>query len=523
VTGDPQIRFFAGAPLLAGDGQPVGILSIFSSTCRISFGPFDRRKLADFASLVMRDLTTQLDNSKTLSTLSAPNLERNLVISDYQHSNLRTSLIRSGQVDEHDLALIPPALRYHKSKSPPSRQSREFINGITSQDPSLQQNHSTSSGSNDGNLDIQGEFERNTNELSGDFNVDALTSFHKLDTLNIREFEAPSPRPFSSSDVSSIHQHPTNTPVHSQIGIPTGTRLDISLEHFRSLSGRGYSENAHSFQLSGCHDSPVPRSPFQDVSPGTKTSISPAPFASPHPPSSPMTILPAFVESSDNTVAINHKAFRDDARAQAALLCSRTAQRLGYDLIYAAELNPSLDAIDETQILEPGVLPMRILAAYGMTEPLRLSPQLHIDTLRCRGFYHWQAPHNLKDGPGKYQSGCLIAIPTQGGVRRLRTSGIIIGAFKEAQPIHYDAVETTNANLQLLVDAGYEVKRLLWIDPSSPLRRLSSQSDTDAVPEPYLAKEAVQIGRHSRSPYSHDRYRDKHRRHGRHTQEPFFD
>jgi hypothetical protein len=183
------------------------------------------------------------------------------------------------------------------------------------------------------------------------------------------------------------------------------------------------------------------------------------------------------------------------------LICSRAARVLDYDLIYAVELNPSLDAIDETKIFHPGVLPIRVLAAYGMNEPFRPDAQVHVEALRSKGCYFWQAPLNTKDTTGGYQSGCLIAIPTQGGAQHLRTSGIVIGAFKKPRPDKENTFKTTNEELQVLVDAGNEVKSLFWPIPISSPRQAPHTPHTQPMSEPYPAHEAVQIGQYPRSPY----------------------
>jgi hypothetical protein len=202
----------------------------------------------------------------------------------------------------------------------------------------------------------------------------------------------------------------------------------------------------------------------------------------------------------------NRSASREHARAEAALICSRTARRLGYDLIYAVELNPALDAIDETKILEPGTLPISILAAYGMNEPFRPDPQAHIDALRSKGFYYWQAPPNENNTTGGYHSGCLIAIPTQGGVQHLRTSGIVIGAFRKATPRKGVTFETTEPELQALLDAGNEVKNLFWATPDNSPRQAHYGSHAGLMTEAYPAHEAVRVRAYPVSPYPRNLY-----------------
>ena len=52
VTGDPNIRFYAGAPLLTPDGQAFGTLCVIDYVPR-EFGRDQRETLKDLAALVM--------------------------------------------------------------------------------------------------------------------------------------------------------------------------------------------------------------------------------------------------------------------------------------------------------------------------------------------------------------------------------------------------------------------------------------------------------------------------------------
>lgn len=59
VTGDPHIRFYAGAPLRTNDGLNMGALAVIDTKPR-KISPEEKRNLADFAAMVMDALETRL-------------------------------------------------------------------------------------------------------------------------------------------------------------------------------------------------------------------------------------------------------------------------------------------------------------------------------------------------------------------------------------------------------------------------------------------------------------------------------
>lgn len=447
------------------------MLSIFSGTCLPDFSPFDRRALSDFAAEAMKDLTPESQSEHSLSGPPTPKLERNPVAGDSYpaNSSYPTELENN---DGRDLVPVPAPLRYYKSKTPLTT----IVNKQTSQNDLLPGNYGSLPESSQG-------------YQPGEFGVDDGTSLYKLDDLHIREFVPPSPRPFSSSDVSSIHKHPSNTPVHSQLGFPTAPGLDFSTELLRSLSSAEYAESTQEEY----GESLMSSSKLTKLSPRKSAMRSPGPNMS---PSSQAAIrkgvrFPVW-PSENSALATPRPASREDARANAALICSRTAKRLGYDLVYAIELNRSLDVIDETRILEPGALPMSILAAYGMNKPFRPNPLIHLEALRSTGIFTWDAPRYIGEIPGGYRFGYMIAIPTQPGARHLRTSGIVIAAFKKQQPDVENAIGATDA--EYLMNAGKEVKSLFWPTSDSSPRPSHEQSSTEPMSKPYPAHEAVRMG-----------------------------
>ncbi|EDN92023.1 predicted protein [Sclerotinia sclerotiorum 1980 UF-70] len=56
VTGSPHIRLFAAAPLISDSGEIMGVFSIHSKQPRSEFSRVDRRELAEFAALSVKDI-----------------------------------------------------------------------------------------------------------------------------------------------------------------------------------------------------------------------------------------------------------------------------------------------------------------------------------------------------------------------------------------------------------------------------------------------------------------------------------
>lgn len=71
VTEHPNIRFYAGAPLITRDGFGLGSLCIISPEPRASFSEEDAARLTDLAALAMDELEWRLDRLRLSTELSA--------------------------------------------------------------------------------------------------------------------------------------------------------------------------------------------------------------------------------------------------------------------------------------------------------------------------------------------------------------------------------------------------------------------------------------------------------------------
>ncbi len=68
VTGEPHVRFYAGAPLTTPRGHTLGSLCVVDTRPR-EFSPDDRRTLEDLAALVMHELHLRLTSERSLAEL----------------------------------------------------------------------------------------------------------------------------------------------------------------------------------------------------------------------------------------------------------------------------------------------------------------------------------------------------------------------------------------------------------------------------------------------------------------------
>lgn len=108
VTGGPQVRFYAGAPLVMPDGQILGTLCILDVQPRAPLSEADCGALADLAALVVDELELRL--SRQAAHREAQESQRRAI--DLQDA-LNLSQLLSGISDLADLDLAPEELLPH--------------------------------------------------------------------------------------------------------------------------------------------------------------------------------------------------------------------------------------------------------------------------------------------------------------------------------------------------------------------------------------------------------------------------
>ncbi len=104
VTGDPNISFYAGAPLITGDGHALGTLCVIDSKPRNDFNEEDRQILADMAATVMAEIEANAQG-QVIDDLNVVNEElRHRMGNMYAHVSSLISLMARSGGDQKDFA-----------------------------------------------------------------------------------------------------------------------------------------------------------------------------------------------------------------------------------------------------------------------------------------------------------------------------------------------------------------------------------------------------------------------------------
>jgi hypothetical protein len=475
--------------MLSTDGHPVGVFAVFGREPRAAFTFFQRRELAEFASLIMTDLNLQAEYLSDPELRSTPLLQRDSII----NGGFQPSAIKFPGPNEIKDGLIPPALSYHKSTSPSITTSLAALNSQQNRDVQSENTPPSSPGGSQGppSFGSTRGFGKNYKELSVISNMDHPNAFSRIVTPDSDEFRTSSPRPFSVSDVTSFYPHPPNTPT-----LPGDDDL-MTVENFMSLSDEDCAEDT---------DGPLidlsPRSKMSKESQHlmTQSDASQTSFLwktasskiSGEVPEQFMTTVKLMKQAMDDQ---SHRS--TDITMQAAFACATFAHQLGCDLIYVVDMKPLRAGMTDQELVNPGGLDMQILVAHGLDPAVVLSPDVHLRILRGKGYEQWSHKPN-RPGHSSFKSGCLIPLYV-GGNRQTSSRGIILGAFKVPTLIELDEPDRFKArDLALLVNASSAVQYILkksFSKESITSRRKRAETPPQQPAEnKYLANEAVEIG-----------------------------
>ncbi|KAI6710253.1 hypothetical protein JHW43_007209 [Diplocarpon mali] len=522
VSGRPKIRFFAGAPMMAPCGEVLGVFAIFSSKPRLSFTPLQCRELAEFSCLVMEDLRNQVDELTDHYRLT-PLLDRDTFISP-NHS-LRTLSAQS--LDGSGSGLVPSALSFHKSNVSQRPQSRLYHTAGT-QEVHSGPSEQTPPSSAESNLHFYANSPESSKE-DGRFKATSSISkqlfTHGSYLSGLRGF---SPRPFSSSDITSLHPHPPNTPARSFIeDLSTKPQFDLTAEDFMiggDSSAESYrqampttnpfydgytgginrSENARVLE----HNSSTALQQRQlaanivnsrdkgvghmssEIGPAAQISITQQlgfKGKNQHGSPSRMGGHSAFSSAPPAPFLDMIEGFSDEA----AFMCEVNAQNLGYDMVYAVTISPARPGMSDQEMLAPDGLRTEILVAHGLNQPLVLSPACLLRVLQSKRAEHWTDPAAKREA-GEYYSGRLIPIASDG------YSGIIMGAFRFPDNISQDGDVGSPSEMEKI----WKFSEVLGAVLFRKSRKCPERSNTEPTAHPATDVRRAIIGnvaRHRRS------------------------
>lgn len=559
VTDFPCIRFFAGAPLLSGDGLVLGVFAVWAKEPRSLFGPDERRELAEFGSFLMADLSLQTTMLLDPDLRSTPILQRGeLINGHYQGQGGETSLIDLDAAHRFAPGLVPPALRYNRSASPVAE--ADLRCGNEAQQSSYPSSHTPppSREKEEGSF-VVSDGSRTLAEHNAGVPTPDPSSHGPGLMAAFGDIRTYTPRPFSGSDLTSIHPGPYTTPDHSlldddfshkpnfdlssfpsvpefkdyddvqdfsissdiQQSVAFMNSYDSSGETFNSTAGfhspkNAYEDHGHVTSgngsedretMSGLSSSPQRPQGSRNSSGGLvkgNTSNNRSDQATSRPRAVPASTSPGSsfahqnsgfpMQYNDASAKINGRMSpsweSSDGAKQAALACSSFAQKMGYDLIYVAQIKPAKPFMSDEALLQPGGMIKKILTAYGLRQPLDLSSSTHLRILRCRGSEHWQ--NNAEQG-GKqeYQYGCLVPISIDTTVaRKERNSGLVMGVFRKSRPA---GEISTHVELERLMDFSEQLKDILLKKPGRKLVQRSSTEPISPGMNAYPANEATEV------------------------------
>lgn len=181
-----------------------------------------------------------------------------------------------------------------------------------------------------------------------------------------------------------------------------------------------------------------------------------------------------------------------DPRAEARFAAEFWAKYLGFDAIYAVELIPKRLFMTEEELTAPAGVETRMLASYGLQEPVNFDVPMHLNVLRTSGALLWE---NNNCTAEEYSRGFMMPLQFDFGMLELRSSGVVFGAFRKT-PQDGDALPMlSSAEIERLRQAARVLKDILY---KSSSERRPSQCRMEPPPSPtpaYPANEAVELCR----------------------------
>lgn len=221
--------------MMSPSGRVLGVFAIFGRKARSSFNHTKCRQLAEFSSVVMEDLRSQINTISTSEHRLTPLVQSLVANRSISRSSTHSSRVRSsasGYAGSIDSQPLPRAVHYQMPDYIPSGISRlnQTQNGLPGP-----HTPPTTAESNTGFLQHSSDLETQV-RLSGSSYLAPGISIHTYSPNGLHGIRVSTPRPFSSSDLTSLYLHPPNTPDHSatEDELSTVPKYDLSQRLFNT-------------------------------------------------------------------------------------------------------------------------------------------------------------------------------------------------------------------------------------------------------------------------------------------------
>lgn len=531
VTGNPKIRFFAGAPLLSSNSQVIGVFAVFSPEPRRNFTPMQRRDLTSISELATRDLTAKGEGQTGISDQSSPTLQG--TCHDGGASSSRPASSLQSSIKSKRYGISPVAFQYHKTPQEGKSQdnnsrSRVFI-ASESQDMSLQNLNYTPPTSDDSDagpstiLEVPKGFGKNRKQLSL-----AAWSNQPQDPMETPDSPTfgglapqpgkPQPRAFSLSDLTSVDQKP----------LPRTPDVDY-MNDSSSRSPVEYRRNKATFSPEGAVVllTPHPNSPFEQISDissvlfDTKERgalldkavlfgeildaklLEECELSSISTPEAKQHAVDAVKNDENHLMKSSFSANLTPRKvdglvgiqAEARFAAELWAKNLTLDIIYAVELIPKWIFMSESELKVPGNVETRILVSYGLDDMTDFDIPIHLKVLRGSGAMTWQNDDGI---PKEYSRGFMMPLVFEDGMLNYRSSGVVFGAFRRTPDGIKESPRLKSAEVDRLIQAANVLKDIL---AKSPSLRWPNQCEREPPsmpsPQPHLENKAIEVGKYS--------------------------
>jgi hypothetical protein len=506
VTGEPKIRFFAGAPLLSSNGEVVGVIAIFGHEPRATFTAMQRRELTDYCATAVRDLTSLRGVNHDESLRSTPILRRESPI-DSRTRLSRTYSTGRERINSLESGLIPAALHYHKRVEPMKpkhcmiidRGSADTLSGVLEQTPPSSDD--SDSGTSPVYNQVKG-FGKNHKQLSlNGMNFQPQREITpESPTREYQPFDDLPPRPFSGSDLTSVDNvpHPC-TPDSGYIATERGSSItaeDIT-SFFNKYGGSTGSEAVSNSSLPD--DSPIPKKMREDMSlfqhdletpaiQGGEDSVPSTGLLTAHPSQifeyDRATVASVSTDDSGDDLAV-------ELQTEARFAAEFWAKNIGFDAVYAVELKPRRSHLSDAELKAPGGMRVRILVSCGLNDGVDIDVPIHLQALRARGAITYE-----NDSGDGYSRGFMMSMVPERAFKQSKSRGIVFGAFRKAPKDGSILPNLSSSEIDRLSQACMVLRDILYKSSSSgcPSR---SRSEPPSSPSAYPANEAVEVGKYS--------------------------